>query len=77
MSTKPSDGVYVISDLKPLNNSVNGNPRWLVTFKDGTEAITQSDVSCSYGLNNPDMRGVPLNVRFSRAGRITHARKVS
>lgn len=62
-----------VSSLERLNNSVNGNPRYRVTFTDGTSAVTQSDASFCYGITNPDMRG-ELEVTYTRAGKIADMR---
>lgn len=63
-----------IHSLQRLNNSVNGNPRYRVTFTDGGTADTQSDASINYGIGNPEYRDVPVIVSLSKAGRITHVR---
>lgn len=58
-----------------LNNSVNGNPRFKVHFDDGSSAITQSDASVNYDVENlahcRNGHGYDVLVTFSRAGRIT------
>lgn len=61
-----------IDYLKRRNNSVNGNPRFLVVFTDGSSALTQSDAAFCYGIENPEFRDVPVEVSFSRAGLITN-----
>ena len=71
-----NETVRTIDHLTRLNNSVNGNPRFRVTFTDGSSAITQSDAAFCYGLENPEFRDRPVIVSFSRAGRITHVRSV-
>jgi hypothetical protein len=66
-------GVRIVR-LTRLNNSVNGNPRWLVLLDDGTETETQSDAGIGGVIDNSEYRDVPLTVTLSRAGRITHVK---
>jgi hypothetical protein len=68
--------IHAIDHTVRLNNTVNGNPRYRVYFTDGTEAVTQSDASVAYGIENSDMQGVPLLISFSRNGTIVYAKKV-
>lgn len=68
--------IKIIDHLERLNNSVNGNPRYRVHFTDGTSALTQSDAAVSYGIGNPEFRGVPVEFKLSRAGRIWDATPV-
>ena len=63
-----------IDSLERLKLSVNGNPRFRVTFTDGTVAQTQTDSSIAYSLENPEYRNVPVVVHFTRAGRIFDVR---
>jgi hypothetical protein len=75
MRVKLPDGepqILTIDWLDYLSTTVYANPRCDVHFTDGTVARTQSDAQCAYGLGNPEFRGVPLAVWFSRAGRIVH-----
>ena len=70
--------IRVIESYTRLNNSVNGNPRYRITFADGLTAQTASDHSFAYGVGNPDMReGSTVRVEFTRAGRISHMNPVS
>lgn len=62
--------IRTIASIKRLNTSALGNPRFRVTFTDGSIAQTQSDASISYSIENREYRDVPLEVTFSRAGRI-------
>lgn len=67
-----------IKSLDRLPNSASGDPHYLVTFTDGSLAITQSDARFVDGITNPvnpEMRG-DLIVTYSRAGRITDMRPV-
>jgi hypothetical protein len=65
-----SSKTLTIAKLERLKLSTNGNPRFRVTFTDGAVAQTQTDGSVGYEIENPEYRDVPLNVEFSRAGRI-------
>lgn len=65
--------VKVIEHIRRASSSVNGNPAYVLTFTDGTEARTMSDAACAYAIGNPDMReGCSVVVQFTRAGRIRH-----
>lgn len=66
----------VIESLKRLRLSTNGNPRFVVTFTDGSSAQTQTDAGFAYGLDSREYVGVPVLVAFSRAGRITDVKKM-
>ena len=70
MSSKGTERVLTISSLERLKLSTNGNPRFRVTFTDGTVAQTQTDSSIAYAIENPEYRGVPVKVSFTAAGRI-------
>lgn len=61
-----------ITSLERLRLSVNGNPRFRVTFDNGLTAQTQSDAGFAYAIENPEYRDVPLDVTLTRAGRISH-----
>lgn len=64
-------GVKRIETTERLPNSRMGNPRWRVTFTDGTVAITTSDASISYAINNPEYRNNDVRVWLTEAGRIS------
>lgn len=64
--------ILTIDTLERLNNSRNGNPRFRVTFTDGTVAQTETDGSVNYVIENKEFRDVPLKVTFTKAGRIKH-----
>jgi hypothetical protein len=68
--------VRTIDYLQRLTCSVNGNPRFRVHFTDGSSALTQSDASVAYGLGNPEYRDVPLEVTFTKAGRIAYLKVI-
>jgi hypothetical protein len=59
-----------------LNRSVNGNPRFRITADNGTsleQYTTGSDASVNYDVENymsGDLKGKPVTVTFTRAGRI-------
>jgi hypothetical protein len=62
----------VIAWTEHLEPTVNANPRYRIHFTDGTAALTQSDASCAYGIDDPEFRDTPLTVTFTRAGRIRY-----
>lgn len=65
-----------IASLERLNASANGNPRFKVTFTNGESALTQSDASINYAIENPEYRDVPVEFTFTAAGRIKYAEPV-
>lgn len=62
--------VKTIASLERLKFSANGNPRFKVTFTDGTVAQTQTDGQIGYTLENSEYRDVRVKVFYTRAGRI-------
>ncbi len=46
----------VITGLRRLNNSLNGNPRFMIVI-DGIELMTKSDYSYSYNIENLYQKG--------------------
>lgn len=68
-------GLHILGAIR-LNNSFYGNPRFRVEFDgDLGTAITQSDASCNYDVENfthSRHAGDTFTVKTSRAGRITH-----
>ena len=67
------DKVWVIA-AKRLNNSVNGNPRWDVTFTDGKVGSwtyrTSSDSMCNYDVENLLRSKELVDVYVTRADRV-------
>ena len=63
----------VIKHLERIADSTSGNPRFRVSFTDGTAHRTMSDAEVNYGLENPEFRGVPLTVTFTVHGNIRRA----
>ena len=62
-----------IIGLRRLNNSVNGNPRFNITFANGVNANSQSDAAFCYGIENPNMRG-DVDVWLSARGTVAYVR---
>lgn len=68
---------FVIDHTHRLNNSKNGNPRFLIVTADGDEYITQSDGSVGFEISNlsHELRkrnaDTPVTATLSRNGRIT------
>jgi hypothetical protein len=75
-----AENIEEISAIERLKNSVNGNPRFSISFASigagesfhyGGSAITSSDHSFCYKIGNPGLRvGSVVRVEFTRAGRI-------
>ncbi len=58
-------------------NSKNGNPRYLVTFDDGTSARTAVDAAVAYGISNSCFQNPetsPISVTFDEKGDIIGVR---
>lgn len=64
----------VIRSVERTTSSAMGNPNFFVTFTNGLTARTQNDSSIGYEVTNEaptaSRPARPLDVRFSRAGRI-------
>lgn len=56
------------------DNSPDGNPRYLVTFDDGTSARTVRDGQIGYGISNNAFQGSPVKVKFNDAGEVIGVR---
>lgn len=76
MGYKGEKRTLTIERVDRLVSSQYGNPRFRVTFTDGTVADTQTDASIAYEMENVELRGVPLEVTFSRAGTIIYAQPI-
>ena len=63
---------YKVLDVKRLNNSVNGNPRYELCMIDEEEnfvrAKTQTDCSFAYGVNFNAGELVMAEIGYTRAG---------
>jgi len=60
-----------ILDFESLNSSVNGAPRWRISFDDGETRTSQSDASWCWGFGNPEMReGTKVVMTITRSGTI-------
>lgn len=68
-----------VAALDRMKNSVNGNPRYRVTFTTmngehvGTY-MTQTDASVSYEIGNREFRDGPVSVWLSKRGTIEYAK---
>ena len=51
-----------IDSIKRAASSRNGNPRFTVTFTDGSTHSTAVDAMVAYGIENSEYRNVPLDV---------------
>lgn len=68
-----------VVSIETLNNTLAGNPRFSVTFKqDGEEVtrITSSDTSCSWDFSSNIRPGDTVAITVTRAGRIMTAQIV-
>jgi len=67
------DNVWIIH-AERLTNSVNGNPRYILTFTDGDLGSwtyqTKSDASCSYDVDNFVRSRERINVWLTKADRV-------
>lgn len=64
--------VKIIANLKRLRNTFNGNPRWEVTFTDGTVLRTKADSGIASVIENQEYRNTPLVVEISGRGTISN-----
>jgi hypothetical protein len=62
--------VKTIESLTRLRLSAMGNPRWLVTFTDGSTAKTKRDSSVGYSIEDRSNIGVPVLVKATPSGEI-------
>lgn len=60
-----------IASVERARNTADGNPRFDVTFTDGTTARTAPDSQVGHYAENSEWIGVPLEVRTNEAGEIT------
>lgn len=65
------DFTATVTKLQRLQNSINANPRFRVTFDTGAVHMTQSDASFCYAIENPEMKG-PVDVWLVKSGKIEH-----
>lgn len=65
-----------IAKLERMKNSASGNPRFMVTFTNGTTASTSPDSAFAYEIENSQYRDVPLIVKFNGRGQIIGAENV-
>lgn len=66
----------VISRVERLGVSFYGNPYYRVYFDDGTSARTSIDSAINYSIENSDVRGVEVDLKLTKAGRIYDIRPV-
>lgn len=55
--------------LERMNNSRNGNPRYRVTFADGTVFPTAVDAQVGYAIGNPEYNG-DVDVKVNGRGEV-------
>ncbi len=59
-----------ITNIVRLRSTAMGNPRWRVTFDDGTVACTAPDVMCALRVVAPEDEGRTVGVEINHMGRI-------
>lgn len=70
-ASKSKTQIKTIETYYRLSSSVNGNPRYRVTFTDGTTHNGMSDAGWAYAMGNPEMReGSLVEIELTRAGNI-------
>lgn len=70
MQTGGYTDIKTITRVERSGMSKYGNPIHEVYFDDATSAKTEVDGQVNYMITNSDVRGVPVEVTFSRAGRV-------
>lgn len=63
-----------IVSVKRENSSVNGNPRFSITFSNGITRKTSSDAGIAYGIENAEYRSDTVSVFTTKAGYIWDVR---
>lgn len=63
--------IRTIASLKRLTNTRMGNPRYVVTFTDGTTMRTRANSYIAAVIENSEYRDVPLIVETTPAGTIS------
>ena len=67
-----------IESYTRMPSSFYGNPRYRITFTDGTSAALAPNVSVAYEIGNHDMReGCAVDVTYNGRGTIDYMRAVS
>lgn len=64
--------VKIIAKLKRLRNTLNGNPRWEVTFTDGTTLRTKANAEIASVIENREYHDTPLVVEINGRGTISN-----
>ena len=59
-----------IDHITRLRNSVNGNPRYVIHFTDGSKATTMSDAGFCYAITNSEYYVNPVSVELSPGRRV-------
>jgi|APGre2960657373_1045057.scaffolds.fasta_scaffold445156_1 hypothetical protein len=66
MMTKYVKYTGTIDTLTRRQSSVNGNPRWSVTFTDGRVMHTAIDAQVGYAISNSEYQGKPVTVTLDK-----------
>lgn len=75
MSNKTSE-LKEISRVERMGVSKYGNPYFRLHFTDGTHARTQINAMISYGIENSENIGVPVEIYRTDAGRVYNVKPV-
>lgn len=57
-----------IASLKRLRNTASGNPRWEVTWTDGSSNESKPDSDLAFSLDSDSLKGVDLRVVIGKGG---------
>lgn len=66
----------IIARVERMGTSKYGNPYFSVHFEDGSVYRTQIDSMISYGIENSENIGAPVEVYLTEAGRIYDVKPV-
>lgn len=71
--SKRWEAVRSIALIERRRLTRNGNPRFLVTFTDGSHAMTKADSRIAYVIENSEYRDCELTITFDGSGCIVDA----
>lgn len=75
MHTNESRFIATITGTERLSNTVNGNPRYRVSFADGPTRETCPDAQVAYMITNPENAGEPRTIIVDGKGRVIGVEK--
>jgi len=68
MDTTTKKRTATIDNVERLQNTLNGNPQYLVQFTDGAVMHTEPDAGWVYGVSLTYMRGDVVDIEYHRQG---------